>query len=383
MNYPAKYASIPVRNAIKEAKSIYTFMDSVAVEGYEEAYDEFEIVLGETENNYAAGTYTEIESVFAAVEALNDAMGAYVFSKIKWYCEVYEDEFKAEYKNKLSSSSTPEEGRYTTEAYNHVIDVFFGRAWELYEEAEANPYAFLNDMKTLINSEEGEIATFLASKIEFVTLPKVYTSEDPHHTPLGTKVNNNRWDWEQFVVLGEPVDGIRLTFLETNVGNASSDGKYKGFPMVALSGLEILDEVDNVLALTVANVSTNSLETSEGSLENLFDDETSTFYHSIWGNGTFNPETYVYLDVKFPENTNISTFTVKTIGRETKSLAPGTVCITKYGEEYDPAIFRENPYEVTIVEIHTVPGAKDAVSRPIVLTVNVESETPSGNFTSR
>ena len=63
-------------------------------------------------------------------------------------------------------------------------------------------------------------------------------------------------------------------------------------------------------------------------------------------NGTFSPETYVYLDIKFPESVSISSFTVKTIGRENKSLAPGTVCITKYGEEYDPAIFRENPYNV-------------------------------------
>ena len=350
MNYPAKYASIPVRNAIKEAKSIYTFMDSVAVEGYEEAYDEFEIVLGEAESNLANGTYTEIESVFAAVEALNDAMGAYVFSKIQWYCEVYEDEFKDEYKDKCVSSDTPVEDHYTQEAYDHIIEVFFGRAWELYEEAEANPYALLNDMKTLINSEEGEIATFLASKIEFVTLPKVYTSENPHQTPLGTKVNNNRWDWEQFVVLGEPVDGIRLTFLETNLGNAGSDGKYKNYPMVALSGLEILNESGVALALTVANVSTNSLETSEGSLENLFDDNTTTFYHSIWGNGEFSPKGYVYLDVKFPEGVSLSTFTVRTIGRETASLAPGTVCISNYGQEYDPYVLRENPYEVKIVE---------------------------------
>ena len=364
MNYPAKYASIPVRNAIKEAKSIYTFMDSVAVEGYEEAYDEFMIVLGEAENNYAAGTYTEIESVFAAVEALNDAMGYYVFSKIQWYCEVYEDEFKAEYKNKLSSSSTPVEGHYTKEAYDHIMEVFFGRAWELYEEAEANPYALLNDMKTLINSEEGEIATFLASKIEFITLPMVYTSENPHQTPLGAKVNDGhkdgRYDWEQLIVLGEPVDGIRLTFLETNVGGAASDGKFQGFPMVALSGLEIKDGDGNLLALTSDLVSSNSEETQEreggnGTIDKLFDDDVLTYYHSAWGGGARYDEPYtnIYLDVKFPEGVSLTNFTIKTIGRtnqNTASLAPGTVCISKYGQEYDPLVLRENPYEVKMGE---------------------------------
>ena len=364
MNYPAKYTSIPVRNAIKEAKSIYTFMDSVAVEDYEEAYDEFMIVLGEAENNYAAGTYTEIESVFAAVEALNDAMGYYVFSKIQWYCEVYEDEFKAKYKDLCVPSATPVEGHYTKEAYDHIMEVFFGRAWELYEEAEANPYALLNDMKTLINSEEGEIATFLASKIEFITLPMVYTSENPHQTPLGAKVNDGhkdgRYDWEQLIVLGEPVDGIRLTFLETNVGGAASDGKFQGFPMVALSGLEIKDGDGNLLALTSDLVSSNSEETQEreggnGTIDKLFDDDVLTYYHSAWGGGARYDEPYtnIYLDVKFPEGVSLTNFTIKTIGRtnqNTASLAPGTVCISKYGQEYDPLVLRENPYEVKMGE---------------------------------
>ena len=347
MNYPAKYASIPVRNAIKEAKSIYTFMDSVAVEGYETAYNEFMIVLGEAENNLANGAYSDIEKVFADVETLNAAMGAYVYSKIEWINDVYVWKLEAEYVDLLTPSTNPQDGFYTQEAYDlYITENLMNAVSELYELAYKDPYSYITQMKTFINGVQGNVDAFLASKIEYVTLPKVYTSENPHQTPLGTLVNNNRYDWEQLVVLNEAVDGIRLTFLETNVGSAASDGKYKGYPMVALSGLEVLDADGNTLALSSSLVSTNSLETSEGSLENLFDGETSTFYHSIWGNGTFSPETYVYLDVKFPEGTSVSTFTVKTIGRENKSLAPGTVCITKYGEEYDPAIFRENPYNV-------------------------------------
>ena len=347
MNYPVKYASIPVRNAIKEAKSIYTFMDSVAVEGYEEAYNEFMIVLGEAEENLANGAYSDIEKVFADVETLNAAMGAYVYSKIEWICDVYVYELEEQYIDLLTPSSNPQDGFYLQEAYDtYITENIFNAGSELYNLAYEDPYSYITQMKTFINGVQGNIDAFLASKIEYVTLPKVYTSENPHQTPLGTLVNNNRYDWEQLVVLNENVNGIRLTFLETNVGTAASDGKYKGYPMVAISGLEVLDADGNALALSSSLVSTNSLETSEGSLENLFDGETSTFYHSIWGNGTFSPETYVYLDVKFPEGTSVSTFTVKTYGRENKSLAPGTVCITKYGEEYDPAIFRENPYNV-------------------------------------
>ena len=347
MNYPAKYTSIPVRNAIKEAKSIYTFMDSVAVEGYEYVYDEFMAVLQDCENTLAAGYYTEVEKVFDNVETLNAAMGAYVYSKIEWICDVYIWELEAEYIDLLTPSTNPQDGFYLQEAYDtYIAENLMSKGFELYELAYDDPYSYLTQMKTFINGVQGNIDAFLASKIEYVTLPKVYTTENPHQTPLGTLVNNNRYDWEQLVVLNEPVNGIRLTFLETNVGTAASDGKYKGYPMVAISGLEVLDADGNPLALSSSLVSTNSLETSEGSLENLFDDETSTFYHSIWGNGTFSPETYVYLDVKFPEGVELSTFTIKTIGHRTASLAPGTVCITKYGEESDLAIFRENPYNV-------------------------------------
>ena len=354
MNYPAKYATIPVRNAIKEAKSIYTFMDSVAVEGYETAYDEFMTALEEAEANLAAGNYSDVETVFADVEALNAAMGAYVYSKIEWLVDVHVWDIEAEYIDLLTPSTNPQDGYYLQEAYDtYIATNLMEKGSELYEQAYENPYAHLAAMKTFINGIQGNIDAFLASQITFVTLPKVYTAENPHQTPLGTKIDNNRWDWEQLVVLDKAVTGIRLTFLETNVGNAASDGKFQGFPMVALSGLEIKDGDGNLLALNDALVSSNSEETHEreggnGTIDKLFDDDVDTYYHSAWGGGARydQPYSYIYLDVKFPEDVELSSFTIKTIGRKTASLAPGTVCITNYGEEYDPAIFRENPYNV-------------------------------------
>ena len=353
MNYPEKYNSIPVRNAIKEAKSIYTFMDSVAVEGYEDVYDEFMIVLEETEAKLADGVYSDIEQVFADVETLNQAMGAYVYSKIDWLNEVYVWDL-AEYEDLSVPSTDPQDGYYLKEAYDIYINANIIEAGsELYDAAYEDPYSYLAQMKTFINGIQGNIDAFLASKITFVTLPKVYTTENPHQTPLGVKVDNNRWDWEQLVALNEAVDGIRLTFLETNVGNASSDGKFQGFPMVALSGLEIRDGDGNPLALSADLVSSNSEETHErengnGTIDKLFDDNADSYYHSAWGGGARydQPYTYIHLDIRFPEGISLKNFTIKTIGRKTASLAPGTVCITKYGEAYDPLIFRENPYEV-------------------------------------
>ena len=359
MNYPAKYASIPVRNAIKEAKSIYTFMDSVAVEGYEEAYDEFMIVLGETENNLANGAYTDVEKVFADVETLNYAMGAYVFSKIDWLVNVYYYTLYEEYVDLLTPSSNPQDGYYIEEAWTaHIEQYISSNGSELYELAEEDPYSYLAQMKTFINGVQGNIDAFLASKIEYITLPKVYSSGNPE-TPLGTKVSGagaGRYDWEQLVALNEAVNGIRMTFLKTNVGGAASNGKQNGYSMVALSGLQILDGEGNALALSSALVTSNS-EVGEGLegegngiISALFDDNVNTYYHSDWGGGRYDqPYTYIYFDINFPEGVSLKNFTIKTTGRQGQnqiSLTPSEVCITKYGEEYDPAIFRENPYNV-------------------------------------
>ena len=356
MNYPEKYISIPVRNAIKEALSNYTYMDSVAVEGFETAYNNFMAALEKAQNTLAANGYQSVEEVFAEVNALNNAGAKYVYSKVEWYWKKRLPAFEKEYKNLLTPSTNPQDGFYLQEVWDEVyVKLVYNVCKELYDKAYKKEYERIADIKAFLNSVEDNINTFLASKIEFVTLPKVYTAKDPHNTPLGSKVNNNRWDWEQMIALkeGETLKGIRLTFLETNVGSAASDGKFQNFPMVALSGLEILDGNGQKLALTTDLVTSNSEETHEreggnGTIDKLFDDDTKTYYHSAWGGGARydQPYTYIHFDIKFPEGVELNTFTIRTIGRENASLAPGTVCVTNYGEEYDPLIFRENPYNV-------------------------------------
>ena len=354
MNYPAKYNTIPVKNTLKEADGIYTYMDSVAVEGYEYGYEEFMDVYNETKANLAAGVYNDVEASFAAIDELNSAMGLYVYSKIEWLYYEYLPEVEATYKKLHTSSNNPKDGYYITEVYNECIQKnLIDKCEGLWYKAYENPYAYINEMKTFINSVETNIATFLASQIQYVTLPKVYTTENPDDQGLGTQVGS-RYDWEQLVVLAEgtTVKGIRLTFLETVNGNSGGGGKWNGYPMVVLSELQILNENGEKIELSSDLVSTNSLETTEGSLAEMFDDDYGTYYHSIWGNnGTMNPEGYVYLDIRFPEGVQLNRFKVKTSGRGDRvALAPSTVCITNYGEVYDPLIFRENPYNVAVGE---------------------------------
>ena len=356
MNYPARYLSLPVKGAISEAKSIYTFMDSVAVEGYEEDYDNFVSVLAEAEETVAASGYTTIEEVFTAVEEINNAIGAYVYSKIQWYNDEYLPTLAEKYEDLLTPSTNPQEGFYTEEAFFLYIQTNLIDACDLlYNEAYDDPYAKLTQMKNFINSVQNNIDAFLASQITFVTLPSVYTTDQPDNVGLGTQVGNH-YEWEQMIALqeGVSVKGIRLTFLETVNGNSGGGGLFKGFPMLALSGLEVLDGNGEKIALTSELVTTNSEETIEreagnGIVSMLFDEDLNTYYHSAWGDGARydSPQTYVYLDIKFPDGVELNTFTVKTIGRGDRvALAPSTVCVTEYGQAYDPAIFRENPYEV-------------------------------------
>ena len=107
--------------------------------------------------------------------------------------------------------------------------------------------------------------------------------------------NNNIYTWKLPLVDDVRTNHIRLTVLETH----PSESNYNGFPMVALGELKIYDRDGAKINYTVKNVSTNSLEKSEGSLEALCDNDYSTFYHSTWYSGTV-PNDYVYLDINLP-----------------------------------------------------------------------------------
>ena len=92
----------------------------------------------------------------------------------------------------------------------------------------------------------------------------------------------------------EPIEGIRVTYFQTSgINNIYSENNK---PMVALSEISITDADGNPVAYSVT---TNSLETSEGSLDALYDNDTSTFYHSKWQEGMLSDEDYVYLELTF------------------------------------------------------------------------------------
>ena len=132
--------------------------------------------------------------------------------------------------------------------------------------------------------------------------------------------------WESSLINCDgKINGVRITVFETS----GSNNFYNGYPMVTLGELEFYDAQGNKIEYTADNVTTNSLETSEGSLDALRDGAYSTFYHSKWNTGT-TPNDYVYLDVNFPRS--VDSFTIKIVGRNTQNpFTPKSIGVTKAG----------------------------------------------------
>lgn len=122
------------------------------------------------------------------------------------------------------------------------------------------------------------------------------------------------------------IEGVRITVFGTSgTGNFHND-----FPMVALGELEFYDADGNKIEYTGADVTTNSLESSEGSLDALCDNDYESFYHSTWNQGT-EAEDYIYLDILFPRA--VDSFTMKVVGRNTYNpFSPTNIGVTNYNE---------------------------------------------------
>ena len=135
------------------------------------------------------------------------------------------------------------------------------------------------------------------------------------------------WTSELFV-FKEPIDGIRVTYLNTYNGEIYS-GNNK--TMVAIAELSITDAEGNPVAYSVT---TNSLELSEGSLEALYDNDPNTFYHSIWKQGTLLDNGFVYLELSFERP--LSEFRYSHTKRSSGKLCPKLFTFSNMGETIAP-----------------------------------------------
>ncbi|MBQ8270426.1 MAG: leucine-rich repeat protein [Bacteroidaceae bacterium] len=163
------------------------------------------------------------------------------------------------------------------------------------------------------------------SSAESTSLPIYFTTADG--LPGTTSGSNYVWS-SGTLHFDSAKQGIRITVFG-NSGDNGGTTTFNGYPMVALGELEFYDGNGNKIAYTASCVTTNSLESSEGSLANLCDGSYSNFYHSTWKNGT-TPNDYVYVDVKFPQT--VDAVSIYLVSRNTKRLAPTSIGITESGE---------------------------------------------------
>ena len=178
----------------------------------------------------------------------------------------------------------------------------------------------------------------IAASAESASLPIYYTTTDG--LPGTTSGSNYVWD-SGTLHFDSAKQGIRITVFDNN-GDNGGRATYEDYPMVAIGELEFYDGNGNKIAYTAPNVTTNSLESTEGSLANLCDGDYSTFYHSTWSSGTI-PDDYVYVDVKFPQA--VTAVGVKIVSRDTKRLTPTFIGVTESGVKCNiPASCGENAY---------------------------------------
>ena len=165
------------------------------------------------------------------------------------------------------------------------------------------------------------IGAYNQESANFISLPVYFNTEDG--LPGTLEGSNHVWESET-MYFETPMSGIRITVFDINAGEY-----YNNFPLVALGELEFYDDNGNKINYTSSNVTTNSLESTEGSLAALCDGDYSTYYHSTWSNGT-TPNSYVYIDVLFPQN--VDAVKIKLVGRDRQRLVPTSIGITESGE---------------------------------------------------
>lgn len=126
--------------------------------------------------------------------------------------------------------------------------------------------------------------------------------------------------------LATGINGVRLTFLDSNYSQL-----YNGFHMVALSELHFYDVAGYEISYIADDVTYNSLEGSEGSIDALYDNDPATYYHSAWKYAIESNEEPVYLDITFPRPISAFSFSYRT--RNT-AIAPLSIAISVTGSDY-------------------------------------------------
>lgn len=115
-------------------------------------------------------------------------------------------------------------------------------------------------------------------------------------TGYNDKTGNNayRYKWNsETLSFPTPVKKLRFKVLETNTKKARN-----GHQFFSIGEFRVLDASGKEVSLNAENFVTNAQESTEGSLENICDKKTSTFFHSTWSADTYEDH---FIQIELPE----------------------------------------------------------------------------------
>lgn len=110
------------------------------------------------------------------------------------------------------------------------------------------------------------------------------------------KTDNNayRYKWNsETLSFPTPVKKLRFKVLETNTKKARN-----GHQFFSIGEFRVLDASGHEVSLGAENFVTNAQESTEGSLKNICDKKTSTFFHSTWSADTYEDH---FIQIELPE----------------------------------------------------------------------------------
>ena len=160
----------------------------------------------------------------------------------------------------------------------------------------------------------------------------VLTEEDGLLATISTdEAGTEQYEYTSPVLtLEEASNTLYFTFLKGKSNRADAGIDKSGYPFVAFSEFYLYDGDGNKIVLDASNFSTNAQETSEGAIENICDDDRSTFWHSTWSDGA---NDYHYLLITLPEGQKVSDFRFGYFTRYTLQCLPAVIHVSSTHED--------------------------------------------------
>lgn len=169
-----------------------------------------------------------------------------------------------------------------------------------------------------------ELQLFKVSINGAISLPVTLTTDD--ELPGTSDGKQYSWTSGSFKSI-DAVEKLRFTVLSSNTGDHGA-----GYVCFALAELYIYDENGEALALDATHFTTNAQEYREGPLEDICDNNLSTYFHSRWSDSSEETGDH-YVEVTLPEP--MKTFSFGYVSRNLETV-PTTIVVSNGMDDVEP-----------------------------------------------